>query len=275
MPESPKSPPKLFDRALHRRRLDRAAPRFAEADFLKVRACEDAIDRIASIMRSFPVAVDLGARDGTFARLLAQSPVRDRIGLLIETDLSAAMLAGRPGPRLVLDDERLPFKDASLDLIVSTLSLHWTNDLPGVFVQARRALKPDGVFIASFLGGGTLYELRQSLVEAETEIRGGAGPRVSPFADAEDAAGLLQRAGFKLPVADFDRVSVRYAHPLALIADLRRMGETSVLSDRAGVLNRAVLARAFEIYGERFGAKESVEATFEIVTATGWAPAAA
>jgi SAM-dependent methyltransferase len=267
------NPPRLFDRALHRRRLDRAAGRFAEAGFLKARACEDAIDRISTIMRSFPVAVDLGARDGTFARMLAQSPARERIGLLIEADLSEKMLAGRPGTRVVLDDERLPFAEASLDLVVSTLSLHWANDLPGVFVQARRALKPDGVFIASILGGGTLYELRQSLVEAETEIRGGAGPRVSPFADAEDAAGLLQRAGFKLPVSDLDRVSVRYPHPQALLADLRRMGETNVLADRPGPLNRAVLMRAFEIYGERFAARDGgVEATFEIVTATGWAP---
>lgn len=268
------APPRLFDRTLHRRRLNRAAGRFAEAGFLKARACEDAIDRIASIMRSFPVAVDLGARDGTFARMLAESPARERIGFLIEADLSERMLGDRPSARVVLDEERLPFREQSLDLVVSTLSLHWANDLPGVFVQARRALKPDGVFIASFLGGGTLYELRQSLVEAETEIRGGAGPRVSPFADAEDAAGLLQRAGFKLPVADFDRVSVRYPQPLALLNDLRRMGETSVLADRPGALSRAVLARAFEIYGERFGMKDGgVEATFEIVTATGWAPA--
>ncbi|HEY3814799.1 MAG TPA: methyltransferase domain-containing protein [Caulobacteraceae bacterium] len=269
------APPRLFDRALHRRRLDRAASRFAEAGFLKTRACEDAIDRIATIMRSFPVAVDLGARDGTFARLLAESPARDRIGVLIEADLSGPMLAGRTGPRVVLDDERLPFGDASLDLVVSTLSLHWANDLPGVFVQARRALKPDGVFIASILGGGTLYELRQSLTEAETEIRGGAGPRVSPFADAEDAAGLLQRAGFKLPVADFDRVSVRYRTPLALLHDLQQMGETNVLVDRPGPLNRAVLTRAFEIYGERFATSDGgIEATFEVITATGWSPQA-
>jgi SAM-dependent methyltransferase len=268
------APPLLFDRALHRRRLDRAAPAFAEAGFLKTRAAEDAIERIGSIMRSFPVAVDLGARDGAFARLLAQSPARDRIGFLIEADLSPRMLAGRDGPRVVLDEERLPFRDQSLDLVVSTLALHWANDLPGVFIQARRALKPDGVFLASFLGGGTLYELRQSLMQAETEILGGTGPRVSPFADAEDAAGLLQRAGFKLPVTDSDRVTVRYRSPMALIEDLRRMGETNVLADRPRrPLDRATLARAVNIYSERFASGEGdVEATFEIVTATGWAP---
>jgi SAM-dependent methyltransferase len=225
-------------------------------------------------MRGFPRAVDLGARDGAFAGLLAQSPARARIDLLIEADLSPRMLAGRMGERVVLDEERLPFAEQSLDLVVSALSLHWTNDLPGVFVQIRRALKPDGVFIGAFLGGGTLFELRQSLTEAETEVRGGAGPRVSPFADAEDAAGLLQRAGFKLPVADADRVTVRYPDPLALLRDLRRMGETNVLVERPKQpLNRAILARAFEIYGERFAAREGgVEATFEIITATGWAP---
>ncbi len=268
------APPLLFDRTLHRRRLDRAAKGFAAASFLKTRAAEDVLDRVETIMRSFPRAVDLGARDGVFAGLLAQSPARARIELLIETDLSARMLDGRPGVRVALDEERLPFAEASLDLVVSTLALHWTNDLPGVFVQIRRALRPDGVFIGAFLGGGTLYELRQSLTEAETEVRGGAGPRVSPFADAEDAAGLLQRAGFKLPVADADRVSVRYPDPLALLRDLRAMGETNVLVERPKrPLDRAVLARAIEIYGERFAAPEGgVNATFEIITATGWAP---
>jgi SAM-dependent methyltransferase len=269
------TPPLLFDRPLHRRRLDRAAANFAAADFLKTRAAEDAVERIETIMRSFPVAVDLGARDGTFARLLAHSPARERIGLLIEADLSQRMLAGRGGPRVVLDEERLPFAEASLDLVVSTLSLHWTNDLPGVFVQIRRALRPDGVFLGAFLGGGTLSELRQCLLQAETETRGGAGPRVSPFADAQDAASLLQRAGFKLPVADTDTVRVRYDHPLALLKDLRRMGETNVLMDRPQrPLDRTTLALAFEIYLERFpGAGGGIEATFEIITATGWAPA--
>ncbi len=153
-------------------------------------------------------------------------------------------------------------------------SLHWTNDLPGALLQIRRALRPDGLFIGAFLGGATLTELRQSLLAAEAEIAGGAGPRVSPFADAVDAAGLLQRAGFALPVSDVDRVTVRYEHPLRLLADLRAMGETNVLRDRPRrPLTRAVLARAFDVYRERFGEADGrVPATFEIVTATGWAP---
>ena len=225
-------------------------------------------------MRRFPLAVDLGARDGAFRRLLAQSDAADKIDLLIESDLSGRMLAGRSGPRVVADEEQLPFASQSLDLVVSTLALHWTNDLVGALVQARLALKPDGLFIGAFLGGATLTELRQALLAAESEISGGAAFRVSPFADAFDAAALLQRAGFALPVADVDRVEVRYSSPLGLLKDLRAMGETSVLMDRPRKpLSRRVLARALEIYAERFsGPDGKVVASFEILTVTGWAP---
>lgn len=267
------APPRLFDRALHRRRLDRAAGGFASASFLKVRAAEDAVERLDAIMRSFPVAVDLGARDGAFAHALASSPARDKIGLLIETDLSARMLSGRPGLRVALDEERLPFAPASVDLFVSTLALHWANDLPGVMIQIRHALKPDGLFIGAILGGETLKELRQSLVAAEAELTDGAGLRVAPLADAYDTASLLQRAGFALPVSDVDRVVVRYAHPLKLMADLRSMGETLALNEGSRPLSRRVLARALEIYQERFSdADGRVRATFDILTMTGWAP---
>jgi SAM-dependent methyltransferase len=184
------------------------------------------------------------------------------------------MLAGRAGPRVALDEERLPFAAESLDLVVSTLGLHWTNDVVGALIQIRRALKPDGLFLGALLGGATLTELRQALTQAEDELWGGAGSRVSPFADSRDAAGLLQRAGFALPVADVDRVSVSYEHPLRLLADLRQMGETNVLADRhPRALTRGLLARASEIYAERFAGPDGrVAATFEIVTLTGWAP---
>jgi SAM-dependent methyltransferase len=268
------SPPLLFDRRLHRRRLDRAAPAYAQGAFLKARAAEDAVERLQTIKRDFALAVDLGARDGAFARALAESPARGKVGHLIEADLSERMLAGRTGPRLAADEERLPFAAASLDLVVCLLSLHWTNDLPGALVQIRRALKADGLFIGALIGGSSLTELRQALLQAEAEIRGGAGPRVSPFADAMDGASLLQRAGFALPVSDLDRVSVGYRDLNSLFADLRRMGETNVLAERSRrPLDRQVLARAAAIYAERFARPDGrLIATFDLITLTGWAP---
>jgi len=268
------APPRLFDRPLHRVRLDRAAPRFATANFLKARAAGDAVERLEVILRSFPLAVDLGARDGAFSAALAGSDARERVGQVIEADFSGRMLAGRSGLRVQLDEEHLPLADESLDLVVSTLALHWVNDLPGAMIQIRRALKPDGLFMGALLGGETLTELRQSLTQAESELSSGAGLRIAPFADAFDGAGLLQRAGFALPVADVDRVVVRYANPLRLIDDLRAMGETNALVDRARQpLSRAVLARTLEIYADRFADPDGrVRATFDIITLTGWAP---
>ena len=164
------TPPRLFDRTLHRRRLDRAAADFSAANFLKARAAADAVERLEAILRTFPVAVDLGARDGSFARALAGSDAAARVGLLIETDLSGPMLAGRAGPRVQVDEEALPCAAESLDLVVSTLALHWANDLPGALIQVRQALKPDGLFLGAVLGGATLTELRQSLTAAEADI---------------------------------------------------------------------------------------------------------
>jgi SAM-dependent methyltransferase len=273
------APPPLFDRALHRTRLDRAAKDYGRGGFLKTRAAEDAADRLSAVLHKFPLALDLGARDGALARALVGTPAQARIGTLIEADLSEKMLRSNPVQhsgrlRLVADEERLPFAPQSLDLVVSLLSLHWTSDLVGALVQIRLALKPDGLFMGAFLGGSTLTELRQSLLAAEAEVSGGAGLRVSPFADAIDAAGLLQRAGFALPVADIDRVTVRYDHPLKLLADLRAMGETNALTDRARrPLSRPVLARLCEIYTERFALPDGrIPATFEIISAAGWAP---
>jgi len=269
------APPLLFDRALHRKRLDRAARSYGNADFLQRRAAYDVAERLAPILRTFSLAVDLSARGGAFAEAVADE-APGKVTTLIEADLSHRMLAGRGGARVVADEERLPFADASLDLIVSTLGLHWTNDVVGALIQIRRALKPDGLFIGAFLGGVTLTELRQSLVAAESEILGGAGSRVSPFADAQDAANLLQRASFVQPVSDVDTVTVTYEHPLKLLADLRQMGETNVLADRhPKPLTRALLQRTFEIYAQKFGTDDGrIPATFEILTLTGWAAAA-
>jgi SAM-dependent methyltransferase len=269
-------PPQLFDRALHRRRLARAAAGFADAAFLKHRAAQDLVMRLEAVRRDFPVAADLGARDGALRQALALSDAAAKVGFLIETDLAAPMLGNRGGARLVADEERLPFAPESLDLVVSALSLHWTNDFVGALIQIREALKPDGLFLGAMLGGATLMELRAALTTAELELCGGAGPRVSPFADAFDAAALLQRAGFALPVTDVDRVIVRYPHLFALMADLRAMGETSVLVEGPRrPLTRRLVARAAELYAQRFAEPDGrIPATFEILTLTGWAPAA-
>ncbi|MGN6424833.1 MAG: class I SAM-dependent methyltransferase [Asticcacaulis sp.] len=265
------SAPQLFDRALLARRLKRAAASFAQAAFLKERVSEDMLDTLAAINRSFPLALDLGARGGVFGRMLRDSPVADKVGFLIEADLATDML---PDGGVALDDEALPFGDDSLNLIVSGLSLHTVNDLPGALVQILRALTPDGLFIGALFGGETLKELRACLMEAEIEIRGGYGPRIAPFAESPDLIDLMKRIGFAMPVVDCDRVSVSYEHPLRLLADLRRMGETNVLMERPRKgLNKAILTRMCELYIERFSDAEGrVTATFEIVTLSGWKP---
>lgn len=270
------SPAPIFDRALHRRRLERSAATFDRAGHLKQRAAQDIAERLAMVRRRFRIGVDLAARTGPFARLLAAENLAGRIELLVEADGSAAMLSGRRGSRLVLDEERLPFAPGALDLVVSSLGLHWANDLVGTLIQIRQALAPGGLFIGALIGGASLWELRTALTIAESELAGGAGPRISPLLDPADAPALLQRAGFAMPVVDVDPVRVLYGAPLDLLADLRAMGETSALVDRAGKpLTRAIVSAASAIYSERFGQPDGrVAATFEIITLTGWAPEA-
>ncbi len=272
-------PPRLFDRALLRRRLARAAPDFARADFLARAAAEDLVERLESTPRRFVVAVDLAARRGAFAAALAASPAGKRVGFLIEADLAGAMLAGRPaqarpGARLLADEERLPLAAGGVDLVVSALSLHWANDLVGALIQIRRALRPDGLFLGALLGGETLIELRSVLLDAELEVAGGAGPRVSPMAQAGEMGALMQRAGFALPVGwTWIASPVSYGGVRALLADLRAMGQTSVLFERpARPLTRPVLARAEALYQARHGEAGRIPATFQIIALTGWAP---
>ncbi len=253
-------PPVIFDAARRRARLNRA--RLADADFLHRRAAENAVGSLEVILRDFPVVVDLSALPGVFAEAVADSAAPDRIG-----PVTTAGDASAPGAA------PLGLPDGGADLIVSLMSLHWANDLPGALTQIRRALKPDGLFVGTLLGAGTLKELRAVLTEAELELSGGAQARVSPFADGFDGAGLLQRAGLALPVADVDRITVRYPDLFALIRDLRAMGETSVLAGSVKPLTRAVIARAAALYAERFGEADGrVPATFEIIHLAGWAP---
>ena len=261
------APPRLFDWTLRRGRLERALRGSHVADFLRRRVAEDAAATLAGIVRDFPVAVDLSARDGLFEQAVKEEGVAERIGRLVRSDQTGAELD-------LLQDKEIPqLQEASADLIVSLLSLHWTNDLPGALSQVRRALRPDGLFIGSLFGGSSLQELRWALGQAELELTGGAAARVSPFADAFDGAGLLQRAGFALPVSDIDRLTVTYAAPFALIRDLRAMGETALFVERPRPLTREVAARMAQLYAERYAGPDGrIPATFEIVTLSGWAP---
>jgi SAM-dependent methyltransferase len=260
--------PLIFDRSLLRLRRQRAY-RLGPVTFLIDRAAEDLAERLSAVLRRFPLAVDLGSPTDVVRRALADSHA---IETIIAVDSIAYCLAGS-GLRVVADEELLPFADGALDLVVSGLALQSVNDLPGVLVQIRRALRPDGLFLAALLGGDTLAELRHSFAVAETEIEGGLSPRVAPFPDVRDMGGLLQRAGFALPVTDVDRLTVRYASPLALLHDLRRMGAGSLTERRRVPLRRDTLARMLEIYATEFAdADGKVRATFEILWLSGWSP---
>ena len=260
----------LFDRALlgQRRRRARA---LGPATFLVDRVAEDMAERLSTVRRTFEVAVDLGTPSDAVRHAILGAGVIGRI-------VAAVPETGSPrddrAPVIVADEERVPFRDASLDLVVSGLALQFVNDLPGALVQIRRTLKPDGLFLAALAGGDTLTELRQAFAAAEAEVEGGASPRVAPFADVRTMGALLQRAGFALPVTDVDHVGVRYESPLALMHDLRRMGATNMLSERRrSALRRKTLARLLQIYSDRFADSDGrVRASFDIIWLSGWAP---
>ncbi|MBY6241219.1 methyltransferase domain-containing protein [Methylosinus sp. Sm6] len=256
--------PQIFDRRLLRRRLARALVG-AAPEFLMLRAADDLADRLAGIRRDFPRSLDLGSPLPDFAHAVAASGRA--------APLRAGPLAA-PGVDVVAEEEALPFAPSSFDLVVSGLALQWVNDLPGALAQVRRMLAPDGLFLACFPGGASLVELRAALLQAEEEICGGASPRVSPFVDLRDLGGLLQRAGFALPVTDVDGFTLRYDSMFALCAELRAMGAANALFERSRKpLRRAVLLRAAEIYAERFSdADGRVRATIELVWLSGWAP---
>ncbi len=270
MPPGVPEPNLIFDRDLLLRRRERHAEGAPAHDFLLARVADDFAERLALIKRRFPLAANIGAHHGLLSRRLAGVAGIERI---VNVERSLRLLRGCGGWRVAADEEALPFADASLDLAVSGLALHLVNDLPGALVQIRRALKPDGLLLAALLGGATLTELRQSWLAAEVEVTGGASPRVAPFADVRDLGGLLQRAGFALPVVDSEVVTVTYASPLALMHEVRAMGASNMLvARRRHPVTRRLLLRAAEIYAERFGSAGRVPATFEILTLTAWAP---
>ncbi len=266
--------PILFDRAALRARRARAAGNFADHDFLYREIADRLADRLDDVVRRFPIALDLGTRGDLLAEVLGG---RGGVETLVRMDLSPEFVRrGAVGPGVVGDEEFLPFAAASFDLVFSVLGLHWVNDLPGALLQINRALKPDGLFAGAFLGGATLMELSDALRRAESEIEGALSPRTAPLADLRDAAGLMQRAGFALPIADSEIITVTYADPLALMRELRGMAETNVAAGRRrNPTRRATLFRAAEIYmAEHAGPDGRIPATFEVVTIMGWHPAA-
>jgi NADH dehydrogenase [ubiquinone] 1 alpha subcomplex assembly factor 5 len=254
---SPPPPVLPFDRALRRRRHAQSLAGFADADFLHDRMAGDIRDRVAMVARDFAAVLDLGG-----PRPLWPGAIR-------------AVLSPGPhephGRTVVADEDLLPFADASFDLVVSAGALATVNDLPGALAGVRRVLRPDGLFVAAFIGGLSLVEVRACLLEAEAAIAGGAGSHTAPMVEAQAAAGLLARAGFAMPVADVDRVTLRYASLFGLLDDLRAMGARSVLAQRRP-LRRDVLMAAAQRFAAMADADGKTGVTVEILHIAGWAP---
>jgi SAM-dependent methyltransferase len=266
----PDRPPPIFDRALQRRRLDRAIAKGA-ADFLLAWTIAEFRERLATVKRQFTQIADIGTPLPALSLALAEDNPQAPIVRLAPSAASAGPAALW---RVVGDEEFLPLAPECADLAVSALALQQVNDLPGALIQIRRCLRPDGLFLGALLGGNTLTELRDALASAEAEVTGGVSPRIAPFADVRDMGGLLQRAGFALPVADSEPLIVRYANVFALFADLRAMGVTNTLTERSRKpTRRQVFLRAAQIYAERFADLDGrIRASFEVIFLSGWAP---
>lgn len=254
-----------FDRALRRLRRDRAAGRFGEADYLHRLAADELLARLDMVTRPFSRALDLGCADGYLAARLRERGVE-----VVAVDACGRFAAAAGGVQA--DEERLPFGDGAFDLIVSVGALDTVNDLPGALILARRALQPDGLFLAAFAGAGSLPRLRSAMLAADA-AEGGASPRIHPQIDVRAAGDLLARAGFALPVADADGVTVRFPNLPALVRDLRAMGATNILTSRSRrPIGRIGLAAALADFAAFADPDGRTAERFEIVHLSGWAP---
>ncbi|MBB3175089.1 SAM-dependent methyltransferase [Endobacter medicaginis] len=255
----------IFDRRAVRLHRDRAASLVAHVAPILDAVAERLLDRLDDTTHRFARALDIGGRGVVAPRLAARG---------IETiscDLSAAMLVGAPGLRVAADEECLPFAAGSFDLVVASLSLHWVNDLPGTFAQIRHILRPDGLFLAALPVLPTAAPLREALIAAESDLSGGAAPRISPYPRLHDAAALMQRAGFALPVVDTDRLALAWRRPDSLLRDLRRAGETNALRLREQrPLDPGAFAAAF---ASLLGEDATMPLDLHLAMLTGWAPA--
>lgn len=257
----------VFDRSVVRRNRERARPQRHEYSFLQEWSDKQLSDRLCDIKRTYEITLQIGS----FSKSLTIDPDKR-----ITMDLSPQCMAKNgSNAQIVGDEEFLPFAKDSLDCVISSLCLHSVNDLPGTLIQIRNSLKPDGLFLASILGGQTLHELRQCLMEAELSLLGGAYTHIFPFVDMPQLADLMQRAGFSLPVVDFETLHVSYENIFSLMKDIRGMGEGNSLAERSRTyLRRDVLMKAAEIYAERFSDQDGrITASFDVLFMIGWAPA--
>lgn len=265
----------IFDRQLMLQFQKRAlAKPVAGAGFLLDRSIEDVLDRLSAVEKHFDIGVALMGYTDSLAQGLAQSGKVDKVIRIEQGDFYFLDSDFVFEKGMVGQNEVLPLEPQSADLVISLMSLHLVNDLPGMLIQIARALRPDGLFLAAFAGSGTLGELRESLMQAEIELTGGAAARIAPFADIRDAGALLQRAGFALPVTDVDTVIVRYNSMFDLLKDIRAMGMQNILQDRSRKpLTRSVFMRAAQIYAERFSDSDGrIRASFSTLWMSGWKP---
>ncbi|PWV98038.1 hypothetical protein DFR52_10515 [Hoeflea marina] len=261
----------IFDHSLLALRRARALKNpVAGADFLLRRSGQDMAERLSIVERHFDHPVQVHGGTALTADLMQATGKTEAFRFIDSTPVYG--IAGRD--QVLASPDLVPGEPGAADLIVSPLALHLTNDTPGVLIQARRLLRPDGLFLATIPASGTLGELRESLLAAESGLSGGAHARVHPFADVRDYGALLQRTGFALPVADVESITVRYDDLFALMRDLRAMGMTSVLAGRSRKpVSKALFLKAAEIYAERFSdADGRIRASFPVIHLSGWAP---
>lgn len=250
----------LFNRTLHLKRRERIAQTFDDVAFLKAEIAEQLADRLLDIDRSFPLGLELGCHTGQTAKALPKG----KVGRLIQADFAQSMAQDA-----VVDEEFIPFADQSLDVILSNLSLHWVNDLPGTLIQCRRALKEDGLLMVAMPGPRTLQELREAMMQVATET-GKATPRIAPFVEVRDAGALLQRAGFALPVVDTEFLHLTYRDFPTLLRELKMMGETNALTEQ---FKGMTTARYWEAVEKAYVKQEGLyPVTVEIVFITAWTP---
>ena len=263
---APSSPaPEPFDRARRRARRDRAMARFDHHGFLTAHIADELLARLESVERTFERALVIGAGDGRLGEALTARGIR-----VISAD--ASFTAARAAKGVQCDEDRLPFADGAFDLVMSAGVLDSVNDLPGALVLARRALKPDGLFMAGFAGAGSLPRLRAAMLQADLAGGVGVAPRIHPQIDVRSAGDLLTRAGFALPVADGEALDARYRSLDGLLADLRFGAQGGVLAGAQAPLGRMQAAAAHGAFLGQADPDGRVTETFEIVYLIGWAP---